>query len=188
MAKIADKQYVELAYEIFVVEDGKETSIFKFTKEQPDAFVFGLDPGMLVAFKAGIEGLEQGDKFDFTLAPADAFGESDPNLVMDLPRDTFLVDGEFDTEKVYLGAMVPMMTADGMRVMGQVVKMEGDVVTLDFNHQLAGETIKYVGEVLTVRDASLEELNPRKGGCAGSCGGSCGDCGGGCGDCGGGCN
>lgn len=183
MAKIAEKQYVELAYEIFVVEDGKETSVFKFETENPDRFVFGQDPGMLQAFKDHIEGLEQGAKFDFTLAPGDAFGEVNPELVMDLPRDTFLVDGEFDTEKVFLGAMVPMMTADGMRVIGQVVKMEGETVTLDFNHQLAGQAIRYAGEVVTVREATAEELNPRKGGCAGSCGGSCGDCGGSCGGC-----
>lgn len=181
MAKIADKQYVELAYEIFVVEGGKSTSIFKFTPEAPDRFVYGLDPGMLEAFKNGIEGLEQGAEFDFTLSPDQAFGESDPNLVMDLPRDTFLVDGVFDNEKVYLGAMVPMMTADGMRVMGQVVQMGDDTVTLDFNHQLAGETLRYVGTVLTVREATPEELNPRKGGCSG-CGGGC-DCGGDCSGC-----
>ena len=183
MAKIENNKYVELAYEIFAVEDGNETSIFKFNKETPDAFVFGQDPGMLEAFKAGIEGLEQGEKFDFTLTPEMAFGEQDPNLVMDLPRDTFLVDGEFDNEKVYVGAHVPMMTADGMRVLGQVVKMDSETVTLDFNHQLAGCTLKYVGEVVTVREATAEELNPKKG-CAGSCGGSCGDCGG----CGGGCD
>lgn len=184
MAKIEEKKYVELAYEIFTEEDGKEVSIFKFTADAPDAFVFGQDPGMLEAFKAGIEGLEQGEKFDFTLAPADAFGEVDPDYVMDLPRDTFLVDGKFDSEKVYVGAQVPMMTADGMRVLGQVVKMDEATVTLDFNHQLAGCTLRYVGEVVTVREATPEELNPKKG-CA-SCGsaGGCGDCGG----CGGGCD
>ena len=181
MAKIAEKQYVELAYEIFVIEDGKETSVFKFTADQPDRFVYGQDPGMLPAFKAAIDGLEQGAKFDFTLAPADAFGESDPELVMDLPHDTFLVDGEFDSEKVYVGAMVPMMTAEGQRIMGQVVQITDDVVTMDFNHQLAGETIRYAGEVVTVREATAEELNPRKGGCSG-CSGGC-DCGGDCSGC-----
>lgn len=188
MSTIQQNKYVELAYEIFIVEDGKEISIFKFTPEQPDRFVFGQDPGMLEAFKEGISGLEQGQEFKFTLSPDKAFGEVDPDMVMDLPRDTFLVDGEFDSEKVYMGAQVPMMTADGYRVLGQVVKMEGDTVTLDFNHQLAGQTISYVGTVLTVRDATEEELNPRKGGCSGSCGGSCGDCGGGCSGCGGDCN
>ncbi len=180
MAKIADKQYVELAYEIFVVEDGQPTSIFKFTPDQPDRFVMGMDPGMLPEFKNNLIGLEQGAEFDFALSPNEAFGEVNPELVMDLPRDTFLVDGEFDNEKVYVGAMVPMMTADGQRVMGQVVNIEGDTVTLDFNHQLAGQTIKYVGQVLTVRDATQDELNPPKG-CAG-CGGGC-DCGGDCSGC-----
>lgn len=182
MAKIEEKKYVELAYEIFIVEGDKETSIFKFTPEQPDAFVFGQDPGMLEAFKAGILGLEEGAEFGFSLSPDNAFGEVNPELIMDLPRDIFVVDGEFDSEKVYLGAIVPMQTADGQRVMGQVVKMDDATVTLDFNHQLAGQTIKYVGKVVTVREATAEELNPRKG-CAGSCGGSCGDCGGGCSGC-----
>ena len=175
---IADKKYVELAYEIFIVSEEKEISIFQFTRENPDRFVFGLDPGMLESFKANIAGLRPGDKFDFALSPADAFGEHDPEMVMDLPRDTFLIDDEFDDERVHVGAMVPMMTADGQRIMGQVVAMEGDTVTLDFNHQLAGETIKYVGEVLVVRDPTPEELNPRKGcgGCSGSCGSGCGGC------------
>jgi len=180
MAKIADKQYVELAYEIFVNDEGQEVSLYKFTPQQPDAFVFGQDPGMLEEFKNNIAGLEPGAKFNFSLSPDQAFGEVNPELVMDLPRDIFVVDGEFDSEKVYMGAVVPMQTADGQRVMGQVVKMDDATVTLDFNHQLAGQTIKYVGEVITVREATQEELNPRKG-CAG-CGGGC-DCGGDCSGC-----
>lgn len=183
MTKIEEKKYVELAYKILAVEQGQEdVLVFEFKKANPDCFVFGQDLGMLEAFKAGIAGLKAGDKFDFTLAPAEAFGEQDPNLVMDLPRDTFLVDGEFDNEKVFVDAQVPMMTADGMRVLGLVVQMDSETVTLDFNHQLAGQTLKYVGEVVTVRDATPEELNPKKGcgGCSGSCGDGCGDCGGGC--------
>lgn len=188
MAKIANKQYVELAYDIVVVEDGQETLVFKFTRQQPDRFVFGQEMGMLEAFKNNIEGLEPGAKFDFVLSPADAFGEVNPELVIDLPRSTFEIDGEFDTEKVFLGAQVPMMTSEGARVVGQVVEMNDENVTLDFNHQLAGQTIKYAGEVITVREATAEELNPRKscGSCSGGCGSSC-DCGDDC-NCGGDCN
>ena len=94
-----------------------------------------------------------------------------------------LVDGEFDAEKVYEDAIVPMMTADGHRIDGFVDKVTDTEVTMNFNHQLAGERVRYAGKVLAVRDATPDELNPK--GCGGSC--NCGE--GGCGSCGdGGCS
>ncbi|MDE5875349.1 MAG: peptidylprolyl isomerase, partial [Muribaculaceae bacterium] len=70
-------------------------------------------------------------------------------------------------------------------VEGEVIEV-GDKIKMDFNHPFADLTVKYVGEVEEVRDATEEELKPR-GGCCGGCGGGCGsdgDCGS---DCGGGC-
>jgi FKBP-type peptidyl-prolyl cis-trans isomerase SlyD len=70
-----------------------------------------------------------------------------------------------------------MMTQEGMRVEGQVVKVTDDKVFMDFNHQLAGETVRYSGYVQLVRDATPEELQPKHHGCG--CG--CEECGDGCG-------
>ena len=50
METIKFGKYVELAYEIFVVDNDGEASVFKFTPERPDAFVFGLDQGMIDGF------------------------------------------------------------------------------------------------------------------------------------------
>ena len=47
MDKIQAGKYVELVYEIFVVNGEEQTSVFKFNKERPDAFVFGKDYTML---------------------------------------------------------------------------------------------------------------------------------------------
>ncbi|MBQ4007912.1 MAG: FKBP-type peptidyl-prolyl cis-trans isomerase [Muribaculaceae bacterium] len=180
METIKFGKYVELAYEIFVVDNDGEASVFKFTPERPDAFVFGLDQGMIDGFMKRIENLEQGAAFDFTLAPEEAFGPKDPNMIMEIDKSIFNVNGEFDSEKVFEGAMVPMQTADGYRVDGLVEKITDDKVTIDFNHQLAGETVRYAGTVVTVRDATPEELNPPKHHCGGGC--NCDDCGGGCDD------
>lgn len=187
MEKIQLGKHVELAYEIFVVAaDGASNSVYKFTAERPDAFIFGYDAGMIEGFAKAINGLEAGATFDFTLEPKDAFGEKDPELVQVLPKDIFLVDGEFDAEKVYEGAVVPMMTADGHRIDGFVDKVTDTEVTMNFNHQLAGERVRYAGKVIAVRDATPEELHP-SGGCGGSCncgeGGCSGNCGGGCSGC-----
>ena len=188
--KIEEGKYVQLAYEIFAVDGDEKLSVFKFTADMPDAFVFGNDPGMIENFKKNIAGLEQGEKFSFTLSPDDAFGPKDPNMVMDLPAATFNVDGKFDSEYVREGATIPMQTQDGFRLNGVVLAVTKDTVTLDFNHPLAGETILYEGEVLLVRDATPEDLAPKHhcGSCGGCKGGSCGsdcDCQG---DCGNGCN
>lgn len=167
--KIEAGKYIELAYEISVVDQDGATQVFKFTREKPDAFVMGMELGMLEGFIKHITGLTEGDEFDFTLEPADAFGEINPEWVVEIPQSTFLVDGEFDRNRVYVGAIVPMMTQDGMRMDGRVTAINEENVTMDFNHQLAGETVRYQGEVVTVRDASPEELAPKHG-----CGCGCG--------------
>ena len=66
MEKIQAGKYVELVYEIFVVNGDQQTSVFKFNKEHPDAFVFGMDLSLIEGFQNHIMGLEQGEKFDFT--------------------------------------------------------------------------------------------------------------------------
>ena len=139
---------------------------------------------MIEGFMKNIEGLKEGDKFDFTLAPAEAFGEKNQDMIIPIEKDIFKNgDGEFDTERVALGNYVPMMTANGQRVEGLVIEISDTHVTLDFNHQLAGESVRYQGEVLVVRDATDAELHPHQG--CGSCSGNCGD--GGCSGCSG-CN
>ena len=175
MGAITKGKFVELAYQIFIVENGNDTLIYEFKKDKPDRMVFGHEPGLLEAFTNHLEGLNVGDEFDFILAPIEAFGEKDPSMIVTVEKSIFEVEGEFDSERVYEGAFVPMMTADGMRIEGIVKEIADDTVTLDFNHQLAGETVRYKGEVLAVRDATEEELAPRH------CGGGCEGCEG-CGD------
>ena len=51
MEKILAGKYVELVYEIFVVNNDEQISVFKFNKEHPDAFVFGLDLSLIEGFQ-----------------------------------------------------------------------------------------------------------------------------------------
>ncbi len=87
-----------------------------------------------------------------------------------------------------------MMTADGYRINGVVLEVTDNDVKMDFNHPLAGKDVRFKGNILTVRDATPEELKPQTcccsgGDCGEGCGEGCGDsCGEGCGDsCGEGC-
>ena len=158
MEKIQAGKYVELVYEIFVVNGEQQVSVFKFSQEHPDAFVFGMDLTLIEGFQNHILGLEQGQQFDFTLKPEEAFGKKDPDLIYELEKEVFHVDGKFDHEHVRPGAIIPMMTQDGMRVEGVVTQVTDDKVTMDFNHPMAGKVLNFSGKVISVRDATEKEL------------------------------
>lgn len=179
MEIISTGKMVEIAYKIFLVEKDGDTMIYEFKADKPDHFVFGHEPGMLESFTNHLEGLKAGDEFDFILSPIEAFGERNPDLVQVLDKSLFIIEGEFDSDRVYEGAFVPMMTGDGMRIEGIVKEITDDTVTIDFNHQLAGETVKYTGKVINVREATDEEKNPPRHQCGGCGGGDCGGCEGG---------
>lgn len=189
--KIAENMYVAVTYDLNVGEGEERELMEKATREVPLKFIFGT--GMMIpAFEAALSGLEVGSKFDFTIAPADAYGEYDENHVLDLPKNIFEVDGKFDSEMIKEGNTVPMMDADGNRLNGSVLEVKEDVVIMDFNHPLAGETLHFSGEVIDIHEATAEEIAAFAAP-AGGCGCGCGDCGGGCGSdseagCGGGCS
>ena len=180
----AENKYITVAYKLYTVEDGEK----EFTEEAPAAHPFQFISGLgmtLEAFESQLNTLNQGDKFDFTLTPEEAYGDYNEEHVIDLPKEIFLIDGKFDNEHVVEGA-VPLMTNDGQRINGSVVEVKEDVVVMDMNHPLAGCSLNFVGEVITSREATSAEITEAIQMMSGGCGGSCGGCGGGCadGDCG----
>ncbi len=178
--KIAENKYVEVIYDLNVGEGEERELMEKATIENPLKFIFGTGM-MLPAFESALFGLEKGVKFDFTISPADAYGDYNEEHVLDLPKNIFEVDGAFDTEMVKEGNTLPMMSADGTRVMGSVLEVKDDVVVMDFNHPLAGETLHFVGEVIEVHDASADEIAALTAPASG-CGCGCDSCGEGCAD------
>jgi FKBP-type peptidyl-prolyl cis-trans isomerase SlyD len=153
----------------------------------PLQFIFGVG-SMLPMFESNLAGKKQGENFEMTLSAKDAYGELDENAVVELNKDIFVVDGKFDEERFVPGAQIPMQTSNGQRLNGIIKKIEGDTITMDFNHPLAGVDLHFKGNIIEVREATEEELAPAMGcGCGeGGCGdGSCSteeeNCGSGCG-------
>jgi FKBP-type peptidyl-prolyl cis-trans isomerase SlyD len=56
------------------------------------------------------------------------------------------------------GNILPMMDSDGNRLNGSVMEIKDDLVVLDFNHPLAGETLHFEGKVIDVHDPTEEEI------------------------------
>lgn len=183
--KIENQKVVKAIYEMYVDgEEGKEEMIEKATIKTPLVYCQG-EGMMLPKFEEALAGLEEGDKFDFRIACEDAYGEYDEAGLMELDKHMFYnVDGEFDSDRVYVGNIIPMKTIDGQIINAQVVKVSPVKVTIDLNHPLAGENLHFIGEIVEVRDADPAELEAiRHHGCGG-CHGNCdGNCDGGCNNC-----
>ena len=177
--KIAQNAVVEFSYELEV--DGQVVD--HTTKERPLDYIHGTG-SLLPKLEAHIEGMEPGDKFDVTLSPADGYGEVDPSRIIDLPKAAFEVNGEIREDLLVPGNTIPMMNSMGGVIPGVVLEVSEDSVKMDLNHQMAGKTLHFTGEVLTVREATEKELTEGlHGEFVHTCG--CGGCHGHDGDCGG---
>lgn len=176
--KIAEKTFVSLNYKLEV--DGKIAD--QSRPGSPLEFPFG-EGYLLPKFEENIAGLEPGDKFSFTLTPAEGYGEIVKEAVVELPKDVFMINGTIEDGLLTIGNQIPMSDANGNRLLGTVVAV-GDTVTMDFNHPMAGKTLNFSGEIVGVREVRPEDLHPA-GGCSGcgcdeDCGGHDHDCGCGC--------
>jgi FKBP-type peptidyl-prolyl cis-trans isomerase SlyD len=174
--KISEEKLVSLTYDLTVAgEEGQIELMERATKEHPLSFMFGMGM-MLEAFEKNVEGLKKGDKFSFILTPEEAYGEHIDENVVELPKSIFEVDGKLDEERISEGQTLPMMDAQGNRLMGSILEIKADVVVMDFNHPLAGETLHFDGEVVDVHEPTVEEIAALShgDGCdCGSCGSDC---------------
>ena len=184
--KIEKNKVVEFCYELEV--DGKVVD--HTTKEKPLDYIHGTG-SLLPKLEEHIEGMEPGAKFDVTLSPADGYGEVNPDMVIDLPKAAFEVNGVVREDLLVPGNTIPMLNSMGGVVPGVVLEVTPETVKMDLNHQMAGKTLHFKGEVLTVREATEKELSEglhgeyvHSCGCGGCHGhdGDCGGCEGGCGD------
>ena len=174
--------YISVSYQLYSIDkDGSKNLVEQTEQGRPFTFISGFGFS-LDSFEQRIVNMQKGEKFNFTLAPAEAFGEYFAEGVHKLPREEFVIDGKFDSANIFPGAVITMKNEEGQHFMVRVTKVEEDGVTLDANHPLAGETLQFTGAI-----AQMSHECGGCGSCGGDCGGDCGDdheCGGGgCGHC-----
>ncbi|GIU45831.1 peptidyl-prolyl cis-trans isomerase [Shewanella sairae] len=126
-----------------VLEDGSTAESTR-SSGKPARFNVG-DESLSPAFESEIINLKQGDKHNFTLQPADTFGESNPDAVHHMDKSRFPADMALEP-----GVIVSFAGPGGSEIPGMVRDVVGDSVTIDLNHPLAGQVLTFELEVVQV--------------------------------------
>jgi FKBP-type peptidyl-prolyl cis-trans isomerase SlyD len=146
-AVVAKNKVVSL---IYVVRNEKG-EIFEY-RDLPVSYVHGSGTDLFPKIEQALEGRAVGDRVAVQLTPADAFGERDPKL-------TFTDDIEnAPPELRRVGAEFEAQNAKGESILLTVTRIEGDKITVDANHPLAGQNISFEVTVQDIRDATPEEI------------------------------
>ncbi len=155
---IAKNNVVFISYQLaFPDENGQPDVVEIVDEKEPMVFIHGLS-GLPEAFEQNLLGLNEGDSFDFSISAEDAYGNVDPNAIIELPKSIFQVEGETADDILKIGNFIPMTDDQGNRMQGLVVSIEGETVTMDFNHPLAEKTLMFQGKILKIREATPEEI------------------------------
>ena len=151
MSKSVQSDSAVLVHFTLKLEDG---SLAESTRNNGKPALFRLGDGSL---SEGLEqhllGLKAGEKKSFSLEPDAAFGIPEPNLIQYFSRREFMEAGEPE-----IGAIMLFTGMDGSEMPGVIREINGDSITVDFNHPLAGKTIHFDIDVLEV-DPVLEAIN-----------------------------
>jgi FKBP-type peptidyl-prolyl cis-trans isomerase 2 len=124
------------------LEDGTEFD----SSRGAEPLEFAMGQGQLIAgFENAVAGLTTGESCTVTLAPEQAYGESDPDMVQQVARELMPADVELEPGMVLQG-----QAGDGSVDNFTVVSFTEETVTLDANHPLAGKTLTFEIELVAI--------------------------------------
>lgn len=119
--------------------------------QAPLDYIQGIG-NIIPGLENALAGKAEGDKVEVVVEAADGYGEYNAELVQELPRTMFQ-----GVDNIEVGMAFQAQTPGGMQVV-EVIEVDDETVTIDGNHQLAGQRLHFAVEVVGVRAATEEEL------------------------------
>jgi len=146
--QIAEQKVVTLNYTL-TDDEGK---VLDQSQDGSFAYLHGAN-NIIPGLENALSGKAAGDNLDVSVSPEEGYGERNDALTQVVNREMFPADNP-----VEVGMQFHAASPDGRSVVVTVVGIEGDEVTIDGNHPLAGANLNFSVEVVGVREASEEEL------------------------------
>ncbi len=140
IVKKGDKVKIEYVGKL---EDG---TVFDSTENHGQPLEFEAGAGMLLAaFEENVIGMGEGEEKKITLSPGEAYGDYNPELVRDLPKNCFPQDQKIEAGMVFL-----MKLQNGKQYPVRIVEVEDEKIKVDLNPPLAGKTLIFEIKVLQI--------------------------------------
>ena len=147
--KVTDNMVVSMDYTLRL-DDGTEID----TSRGQEPLVYLQGHGQIIpGLEKELYGLSIGDTKKVAVAPAEGYGDVDPDAQQMVGHDVFPDDMELKP-----GMRLRMATPEGQPLEAAVVEVSEEGVRLDFNHPLAGETLHFDIAIASLRSATQEEL------------------------------
>ncbi len=145
---VADDVVVSIDYTLTVEGQVVDTT----EGDEPLNFLQGHQ-NIIPGLERELAGMMIGDSKKVVVTPAEAYGEVDPDNIIDVPRSEF-------PEEIPLepGTELEVKNSDGEVLSATINQVNDDTVKLDFNHPLAGKELTFDVTVVDLRVATEEEL------------------------------
>ena len=135
----------------YTLKDGKGTQLESSFGDEPLSYLEGVGQ-IIPGLESQIKGLVKGDKKTVHVKAADAYGEFEKELIVEVPRD------QIPKKDVVVGDRFHADSGQGHTQVVVVTAVTDQHITVDGNHPLAGQDLTFEVEIQDVRDASKEEL------------------------------
>ena len=159
--QITDGTVVSMEY---ALRNDEGTILDQSQPERPLTYLHG-HKNIIPGLESALSGKSAGDEIEVRVSPEEGYGDPNPALEQVVPKDRFQ-----GIDNIEAGMQFQASTEQGP-VSVRVVKVEGDEVTVDGNHPLAGEHLNFNVKIQDVRPATEEELAHghvhQQGGCCG---------------------
>lgn len=137
---IEDGKKVKFDYTLTVNEQTIETT----STSQPLEYVHGAGT-IIPGLEKELMGMRTGESKRITIAPQDAYGVVLPEAIKEVPKANFPADFQYQ-----VGSVIQLQDPEGNAYPGIVWEIKEDVVVVNFNHPLAGQTLIFEVKIVSV--------------------------------------
>jgi peptidylprolyl isomerase len=116
------------------------------TSRGKDPLTFTIGAGqMITGFDNAVRGMKVGEIKTVTLSPEEAYGQYRNDLIVELDRSQFP-----ESMTLTIGQKVPLQNSSGQQFTAVIITINDSTVTLDANHELAGKTLTFEIELISI--------------------------------------
>ena len=137
----------------FTLTDDHGNVLDSTEKGGPFSYISGSNM-VLPKLEEAVNGMLIGSKKALKLEAKDGYGNYNDDAIQVVGKENFPEDFVLEVGMEYMAS-----NPDGVQMPFVISNVDGEEITVDFNHPLAGKNLNFDIELLNVRDATAEELS-----------------------------